>query len=355
MIVTAPPPTLDDPEHWSTAFRAFLERALCKNVKERSSALQLLATPFIRSAGGAARQATALLPLATRGKAALKARMTPADRSLLRVAVSTASKAMRAPTLSSLATRAPALCSLLSRQALNNTARKIPRSLSNQLDALRSTAESAEVATAEARAGLQLMRLPMAELRSWCEERGIPSTDVLEKSDLVAALLRQQQLDTLSPAASRASLWRWAAGIVPTGGVAAVRKGIRGASNPVVSSPPPSKLQPSLTPVPGISAERTQRGSMPMPSGMRSGRGAEEEIKRAVNAKVLLSSDVTSMSLPQLRALDALLSSRAHVEAAVAFVASESAGLSVPSTRAQADCTEARLHERPLVCPFPEL
>lgn len=50
LIATSPPPTLTEPEKWSEDFKDFLRQALSKDPKQRASAEQLLAHPFMKKA-----------------------------------------------------------------------------------------------------------------------------------------------------------------------------------------------------------------------------------------------------------------------------------------------------------------
>jgi len=50
IIATQAPPTLQEPDKWSSAFKDFLAVSLSKNSSRRASATELLSHPFIKKA-----------------------------------------------------------------------------------------------------------------------------------------------------------------------------------------------------------------------------------------------------------------------------------------------------------------
>ena len=179
-----------------------------------------------------------------------------------------------------------------------------------------SAAPSAEdsalaAAAAEARAGLQLLRLPVPKLRQWCEVRGIRTAGIVEKSELVAALLEQGGTALTPPP--------------PTPPQHAPPPTPPQHAPPSTAPPPPPPPPPPQHPPPpppsqppqrstvaGLALERARGGTMKMPDVLTSGNPLDpnEEEYRAAYEKALLSADVPSMSLPELRALADSLSTR---------------------------------------------
>lgn len=50
IIATQPPPTLKNPDKWSSTFKDFLSLALCKNPDKRATTDDLLNHPFLQKA-----------------------------------------------------------------------------------------------------------------------------------------------------------------------------------------------------------------------------------------------------------------------------------------------------------------
>jgi serine/threonine protein kinase len=50
IIATQPPPTLQEPDKWSSTFKDFLAVSLSKNASKRASAAELLQHPFLKKA-----------------------------------------------------------------------------------------------------------------------------------------------------------------------------------------------------------------------------------------------------------------------------------------------------------------